>query len=359
MENLNPVHIFIGSLERGGTQRNCVNISNMLSTHGHKVSITTVRLTSKDGYQSELNENIKFSSLNKNSTLVSALSIFKIIKKIDKQTNIFIMNYELIPFVIFTLKILKMPNRILVRNMNYFSKEIESKKNISGKFFLRNLLMIAIPKCNVVIHQCKEMKDDFDSYFSSFNNKSIVINNVLDASNDYIMPIDDKKKYMLCVGRLAPQKNFKLAIDILNAYINKYGDIKLLIIGDGELRHELESYAKELNLENHIKFLGMQNSITSYYKGAYVTILTSDYEGFPNVLIESIHSGTPVVAHNCRSGPSELIINGKNGYLVNYQKITEFIDAIKRIEEIDRSNIKQTVTQYLPNHVYFKYSSIL
>lgn len=68
--------------------------------------------------------------------------------------------------------------------------------------------------------------------------------------------------------------------------------------------------------------------MTKYYSNAKVTVLTSLYEGFPNVLIEFIALGTPVVSFDCESGPSEIILDGKNGYLVKYLDIEEFTQKL-------------------------------
>ena len=93
MKNLlKPVHMLIGGLERGGTQRNCVNIANMLAENGHSVKITTVRKVSHDSYQDELNHSVELRSLNYKRTIHSIFALFRFLMSVDKDTIILIMN---------------------------------------------------------------------------------------------------------------------------------------------------------------------------------------------------------------------------------------------------------------------------
>tara|TARA_B100001059_G_C17833307_1_gene586168 strand:+ start:3885 stop:4967 length:1083 start_codon:yes stop_codon:yes gene_type:complete len=356
---LTPLDIIIGGLERGGTQRNCVNIANMLSAKGHEVKITTVRKVNNFGYLDELDQKVNLNSLNHKKTITAFISLIRVIKNTEEGSTILIMNNQLLPIVVFIAKLMGKKNKILFRNMNYISKSIESDSILIEKFFLKYLMMLALPFVDVVIHQCKDMSDDFNSFFIFQPRGSVVINNVLSSSQKKPLQKINHEPYLLLVGKLLPQKNIKFAIDILNLFHKKHNRISLLIIGKGKLLQELKTYAKEKSLCEYVKFLGKKNNVNDYYSGAYATILTSDYEGFPNVLIESISCGTPVVAHNCKSGPRELIINGKNGFLVDYQNILEFVDALFKIKDIDRSNISSTIKNYLPNNVYSQYSKII
>jgi glycosyltransferase involved in cell wall biosynthesis len=104
--------------------------------------------------------------------------------------------------------------------------------------------------------------------------------------------------------------------------------VTLLIVGNGPERIRLQQLVKDLNLVGSVKFLDFEKNIEKYYLFAQATLLTSEFEGFPNVLIESIACGTPVVAFDCPSGPSE-IIDANNGVLVHERSIDAFVDAIE------------------------------
>jgi glycosyltransferase involved in cell wall biosynthesis len=269
------------------------------------------------------------------------------------------MNYELLPFIVLIAKIFRKKNKILFRNMNYISKSMASKKTLLSRIFLKYFMLFAFPFIDIVIHQCNEMKKDFDSYCFFHPNQSVVINNIVRTHQNKPITQVAQTPYILLVGRLVKQKNIKFAIDILKLCHKKNFKVDLIVIGEGELLDDLKRYSVRYGLSDYVKFLGNKNNVNDYYRSAHATILTSDYEGFPNVLIESMSCGTPVVAHNCKSGPEELIVNGKNGFLVNFQNDSEFVDAILKIKDIDRSDISSTITNYLVNNVYKHYSKIL
>ena len=85
-----------------------------------------------------------------------------------------------------------------------------------------------------------------------------------------------------------------------------------------------------------------------YYSNAKATLLTSLYEGFPNVLIESISLGTPIISFDCKSGPSEIVIDGENGYLINFKDVNCFSAAIDRLmnEDLLYEKVVQTSLRF-------------
>jgi glycosyltransferase involved in cell wall biosynthesis len=119
------------------------------------------------------------------------------------------------------------------------------------------------------------------------------------------------------VGRLEEQKNFFLLIRAFKQLIHSYPDYKLVIYGEGNLRSELEGYASKKLPNDSFHFPGNNADLLNSIKDAEMFVLSSNYEGFPNVLIEAMAIGMPVISTDCPSGgPTELIRNGENGYLV-------------------------------------------
>ncbi|HEY6577797.1 MAG TPA: glycosyltransferase [Rhizomicrobium sp.] len=119
----------------------------------------------------------------------------------------------------------------------------------------------------------------------------------------------------LAVGRLVPQKNFFLLIDAF-AEVRKKRPVRLAIIGDGPLRASLEERCRIRNVAQDIAFLGFQENPIRYMKRASALIMSSDYEGFGNVLVEALAVGTPVISTDCPYGPAEILGGGRYGILV-------------------------------------------
>ena len=125
------------------------------------------------------------------------------------------------------------------------------------------------------------------------------------------------EQYILYFGRLVNKsKNITL---LLNAYSQSklpMQNVKLVILGDGEDKVELQQLASALKLEEDVLFYNFTKAPAKFIKDAKYTVLTSRYEGFPMVLLESLSMGTPVVSVDCQSGPSEIIVDKQNGLLV-------------------------------------------
>ncbi|MFH1776943.1 MAG: glycosyltransferase [Candidatus Omnitrophota bacterium] len=128
---------------------------------------------------------------------------------------------------------------------------------------------------------------------------------------------------ILTIGRLVEKKGYKYSIQAIARLCSKYKNIEYIIAGEGPLRAKLEAFAEKLNIQNHIKFLGRlsQTEIIKLYEKVHIFVLASitasdcDQEGIPIVLMEAQAAGLPVVSTHY-SGISEVVLNGKSGFLV-------------------------------------------
>ena len=121
--------------------------------------------------------------------------------------------------------------------------------------------------------------------------------------------------YILAVGRLTQQKGFDILIKAFSE-LNFKNKIKLIILGEGKERKNLEKLIDELDLKEQVLLYGKVDNPFIYMKYAKFFVLSSRYEGFPIVLLEALACGIPVIAANCETGPSEIIVNRENGLLV-------------------------------------------
>jgi len=141
--------------------------------------------------------------------------------------------------------------------------------------------------------------------------------------------IDLKGNFILAVGQM--ENTIKQFDHLLKAYANSAITIPLVICGDGKLINQYKELANQLNISQNVIFTGFQPNPYAYMYRAKFTVLCSAFEGLPNVLIESLACGTPVVSYNCVSGPNEIIIHEKNGLLVENQNINELALAMNRM----------------------------
>lgn len=162
-------------------------------------------------------------------------------------------------------------------------------------------------------------------------------------------------RYIVTMGRLSPQKGFDILLKALQL-VQKTTDIDLVILGEGELRTELESLASQLSLRN-VHFLGFRENPYPILQQASVFVLSSNFEGMPNALIDAMALNIPVVSTNCPTGPDEILENGKWGTLVDvgdYQALAQGI-----LKALTISNVShyppESSSRFSLNHVVDDY----
>lgn len=172
--------------------------------------------------------------------------------------------------------------------------------------------------------------------------------------------VDKKYPVIIGIGRLTRQKGFDTLIRAF-AHINQKIDSRLIILGDGNLKNELEALSKQLGVFEKIDFPGFSDNPYSYLRTADLFILSSRWEGSPNALTEAMALGTQVVSTNCPSGPSELLHDGDIAPLVPVDDPDAMAKAAIQILEkpVDSERIRNAVTDYQPAIAARNYLKIL
>lgn len=146
---------------------------------------------------------------------------------------------------------------------------------------------------------------------------------------------DKSVPLLVSVGRLVQSKGFDTLIAAVSE-LQKTRAVRLIIAGDGPLKTELSRQISESNCNHCIDLIGYTDNPYSYIESAKIFVLSSNWEGFVNVLLEAIALGKQVVSTNCRSGPSEILDHGKFGRLVPVRDVSSMITAIESELDISR-----------------------
>ena len=186
--------------------------------------------------------------------------------------------------------------------------------------------------------------------------------------NPYLTKINQKKnkkiKFLITIGRLQKQKDHETLLKAFYFFSKKNKDYKLLILGHGKLKIKLEKLAKDFKINKRVIFKGWVNNTSPYLKRSKLFILSSVYEGLGNVLIDAINQNTPCISTNCYSGPSEILLNGKGGYLVKIKSpkllAKKIIYCINNYSEVLKKNriAKKKLNRFLimeQSKKYFDY----
>jgi glycosyltransferase involved in cell wall biosynthesis len=166
---------------------------------------------------------------------------------------------------------------------------------------------------------------------------------------------------ILTVGSLKAQKNHALLLKSFALMAHK--DAKLIILGSGKGDSEsiLRSLAKELRVDKRVIFAGFHLDPSPFYATADLFVLSSDYEGFGNVIVEALSFGLPVVSTDCPSGPAEILENGRFGRLVPVGSSAELAEAmdVALDEPVDCNDQKRRASNFAPDIAACKYLNLL
>ncbi|MGE0759323.1 MAG: glycosyltransferase [Pirellulaceae bacterium] len=135
---------------------------------------------------------------------------------------------------------------------------------------------------------------------------------------EYRPPYEPERFHVVVVGRLHAAKGHTVLLAAVDELVHRRngGRVVVWLVGRGPLQTELERQVKQYRLEDHVRFVGHQPNPLPYMRDASLLCLPSLYEGLPNVLVEAMACGTPVLATDCQSGPAEILLDGKLGALV-------------------------------------------
>ena len=172
------------------------------------------------------------------------------------------------------------------------------------------------PRANVVVVQTDEVATAARQWLPRVNVE--VIPNAIPESA-IAAPVrarDGAEKTFTWIGRMSPEKGVRQLIKAFYAVAADLPDWKLLLVGDGPERPDLEAFVRDLGLDGQVEFAGWQRELESFFERTSLFVLPSEYEGFPNVLLECMARGIPPISFDCPSGPRAIIRHDVDGILV-------------------------------------------
>ena len=183
--------------------------------------------------------------------------------------------------------------------------------------------------------------------------KTIQVYNPVDkavfaAAGDY----DPESKKIISVGRLTYQKNFQMAVKIASAVLPAYPDWEWDVFGQGEDLEDLIKLTQQYGIDKQLHFRGQVSDLYDRYKEYSFMVMTSRYEGFPMTLLEGCGNALPLVSFDIPTGPSEIIDDGENGYLLTANDYDGMVKCIVRLIENTEERKMMSVKSRKKSEIY-------
>jgi len=349
------VMFILPDLETGGAERIVTTIANHLSRDRFEPKILLLR--KQGGYLKLLKDDIEIIDVNTERIRHSLKPILREIYR--RKPDIVFSGYgEVNAYLSLFIKLFPR-TKFIARETNVVSEHVTRKEIKFFYNFYNNYQRI--------IAQSDDMMKDLTKNFKIKPNKIIKINNPVDFDfiNDKLA--DSKKpecfkynyKNVVAIGNLSGRKGFDNLLKVFSRLKNE--NVLLHILGDGKDKEMLHHMKEFLGLK-HVIFHGRQDNPYQFLKYADLFILSSRYEGFPNVLLEAGACGTYSLANNCPGGINEIIQNQVNGEVSDIDNHEDFSQKIMSIlhQSYDKDAIKNSIkSRFSKNIILNKYEKVL
>lgn len=326
----NKLLIFIPSIEDGGVEKNLFLLSNYLSKKINSVEI----LSCNYNYKYLFNKKIKFSGtrskffFNKSRYIKYLVCLFILALNIIRDRNVTVFAFQANIYAIIISKLLGI--KIITRSNS-------APQGWSNNYCKQIMFGFLLRRADSVIVNSLEFKKEMDKRYK-INTKFIYnpfdmefIKKKLKEKFNFNFY---KKNYIkiISIGRLTDQKDHLTLLKAISLVVKKI-NVKLLIIGKGKLKYCLKDFILNNNLSNNVKLLGYTNNPYNYLKRSDIFVLSSKFEGLPNVLLEAQFLKKYIISTDCPTGPKEILLNGVCGDLFkvgDYYKLAELIISYKK-----------------------------
>jgi len=351
------VLIIISSLNNsGGSERVSTMLANSLSIAGYEVMFASIAHSDSPFFP--LNKDIKIislSSFEKFRLLRVPNTVYKLRKLLKKEQidTLIVVDTACVQFTL--PAVLGLPVRHICWEHFNFNSDLGSKKRRIDR-------QLAARYSDVVVTLTER---DKGYWLQGTQHKSQIVA----IANPCPFPVQryvkkEKTKIVLAVGRLVDIKGFDRLLQSWVQVAEVMPDWTLKIVGEGEDRAKLTHFIKENKLTNSVELVGVTNEVSRYYKEAEVFCLSSRFEGFPMVLLETLAFGLPVVSFDCDTGPEEILEN-TGSILVPQNDINQLAYSLVNMMSNDeqRKNIsvksKEKAEVYQPKNIISQWIDLI
>lgn len=364
MESSGKIAFYLSGLFEGGAENVMVILANEFARRSYKVDFVLAK--AEGSFLRRLSPDIHIVDLgvsNKYLSLGGLVKYFLNNSPVVMLSTLHVNNM----FAVIAKKIVgKSNSRVVIRVATFVSGQ---RRVFWKKWLEKTALSIVYPWADAIISVSKNVSGDLAEFLNLSGKRISTIYNPsvtddllkfaeIELDHPWFQP--GEPPVVLGVGRLTPDKGYASLIKAF-ASASKIIAARLVILGDGDQRTYLESLVHELGISENVEIVGFVDNPFQYMKRAQVLVLASLWEGLPNVLIEALGCGCPVISTDCPGGVREILDNGKYGRLVpmnNHEALVEsMVDALK--EKKVQANTDEWLEQFKTDSIVKQYIDVL
>jgi glycosyltransferase involved in cell wall biosynthesis len=355
------IALFLPSLVGGGAERVMVNLANSMAAKGVRVDLVVAN--AEGAYKNQVAGTVNIVDFGSERSLASFPKLVSYLRREQPKALISALEHTNV-LSIWAKRLAFAPTKNIITE--HISSSLISYAAGYTPSKLRATLYamrFTYPLAEKIVTVSQGVADDLVQTIGINKNKlEVIYNPVLndamfekaEQNIDHPWFQPGQPPVLLGVGRFVPQKDFP---NLLRAFalLRKKQVARLVILGEGELRGQLEALVKELGIQEDVQLPGFNSNPYAFMKRASVFVLSSVLEGLPTVLIEAMALGTPVVSTDCKSGPKEILGNSGYGTLVLTENPEALAAAIEKTlnsprQSIDRSKLQRYTSDEATNN---------
>lgn len=360
---MKKIAVFLPDLRGGGAEKVALLLCNEFVQRGLNVDL--VLCDAKGELLIELDTRINIVDLKSRRLRHAFFPLLRYLKA-ERPNALLALMWPLTLLAITAFKWAKLPGRVVVSDHTTFSQAPLLKKK-STRIFFKSSLPLIYPFADARLAVSEGVADDL-SVLGHLDRESISI--IYNPVSSHTEPFTENQnqeawngfigKKIVAVGALKWAKDYP---SLLKAFALLLQEQKamLSIVGQGDLLPELKTLTQQLGVDTHVNFVGFSDMAYAWMASADLLVLSSHYEGFGNVLVEAMNVGTPVVSTDCKSGPREILCDGKYGKLVPVDNVDALAQAMLQAlqEEHDVEALKRRAADFAVDKIAEQYLDVM
>lgn len=356
--------IFVHSLYGGGAERAMLNLARGFSEQGIQVDLVLLRV--EGAYLSQLPPEVRVIDLGGKRLWQSLPALAKYLREEKPPVMLSTLDDTNIA-ALWVRRLAGSNTRLVVNVQNTISQDAKTATQLKTRV-MPLLTRWFFPWADAVVPVSHGVGDDLVQLGVAVDRIHVIPNPVITPevfekdkeAVDHPWFAPDQLPVILGVGRLNQQKDFPTLLRAF-AKVQQQRPCRLVILGEGEERASLQALIQELGLKDAVDLPGFVSNPYAYMARSAVFVLSSLFEGLPSVLIEALAMGTSAVATNCKSGPQEILENGKYGRLVQVGDVEQMaIEILAALESpMNPEILRQRAREFTLERSLSQYTQVL